>query len=271
MRPLDPASPWNRAAVVISFVAGVIGAVLTLGYEREIMLAVEAGGTSFLSWALVRELDPDHQGSAIAAAIAGGAWVLVGEPIALVPLIGLLLISRLLVETTGRRPLPIDLAAMAVVATAVSATPLGWVMGFGLAVAIYVDDRMAEEHNRQALLAALAAAVGSSAVVSLTRALPEALPTIRPLLSALIGLLALYAVVREPVDPVSFVDSRSKRFLRRDRLHAARAVAGVLLFIGVFVSGAASSAVIPMALALAIALASTELERYQRAIPPPRS
>jgi hypothetical protein len=155
-------------------------------------------------------------------------------------------------------------------ATVISITPLGWVMGFGLAVAIYVDDRMAEAPKRQTLLAAMAAAVGSSAVVTLTRALPEALPTIRPLLTALIGLLALYAVMREPVEPVSFTDSRDRRFLRRDRLHVGRAVAGILLFIGSFISGAAASVVVPMAMSLAIALVSTELERLQRSYPRPR-
>lgn len=271
LRRLDPASPWNRAALFLSLAAGVIGAILTLGYDGDLMLAVQAAATTFLAWALVRELDPDHQMSAIVAAALAGGWVLVGRPTTLLPFAGLLLIARLLVETTGRRPLPVDLGTVAILAAVISITPLGWVMGFGLAVAIYVDDRMAEEPKRQALYAAMAAAVGSSAVVTLTRALPEALPTIRPLLTALIGLLALYAVLRDPVEPVSFTDSRDRRFLRRDRLHAGRAVAGVLLFIGAFISGAAALAVVPMVLSLAIALASTEVERLQRSHPRPRN
>jgi hypothetical protein len=78
------------------------------------------------------------------------------------------------------------------------------------------------------------------------------------------GLLALVAVLREPVDPVSFVDSRNKRFLRRDRLHAGRAAAGVLVFLGAIVSGESALAVVPMGLVVAIALVSTEVERRQR-------
>jgi hypothetical protein len=66
------------------------------------------------------------------------------------------------------------------------------------------------------------------------------------------------------VDPVSFVDSRTKRFLRRDRVHAGRAAAGVLVFLGAIVSGETALAVIPMALVVATSLASTELERLQR-------
>ena len=76
--------------------------------------------------------------------------------------------------------------------------------------------------------------------------------------------------MREPVEPVSFTDSRDRRFLRRDRLHVGRAVAGILLFIGSFISGAAASVVVPMAMSLAIALVSTELERLQRSYPRPR-
>jgi hypothetical protein len=267
-RPLDPTNPWNRAVVLVSVLAGVVGAILTVVSDRDVMLAIQAGGTSFLSWAVVRELDPDRQASAIVAGVGGGAWALMGEPTALLPFVGLLMISRLLVETTGRRPLATDLAGLAVVATVISYTPLGWVMGFGLGISIYVDDRMAEEPNRQALLAALAAGVGSSVVVTLVDALPGALPSVRPLLAALIGLLALIAVVREPVDPVSFVDSRSKKFLRRDRLQVARSVAGVLLFIAAFFSGESATAVVPMAFCLLVALASTEVERVQRAHTP---
>jgi hypothetical protein len=263
VRPLDPASPWNRAILVIAVVAGAAGALLTVLADRNLSLAVEAGGQTFLSWALVRELDPDRQPSAIIAAIVGGVLALIGVPTALFAFLGLLMTARFLVETTGRRPLPTDLAAMSVLASVISFTPLGWVMGFGLATSLYIDDRMAEEHNRQVLLAAIGGALGSSAVVTLSGALPETVPSVRPLLAALVGLLALVAVAREPADPVSFVDSRSKRFLRRDRLHTGRAVCALLVFAGVLVAGDAAGAVIPMAMALAIALASSEVERLR--------
>ena len=88
--------------------------------------------------ALCRDLDPDRQITAIAVAVFGGAWALLGMETAILPFAGLLLVARLLVETTGRRPIPGDLLVVALAATLVSLTPLGWVMGFGLAVAILV-------------------------------------------------------------------------------------------------------------------------------------
>ena len=264
MRPLDMSDPWNRSVLFLSAMAGAVGAYLTLFQGRDILHAVEAGGSTFLAWALCRELDPDRQTPAIAVAVFGGVWALLGMETAILPFAALLLVARILVETTGRRPLPGDLLVVALGATVVSLTPLGWVMGFGLAVAIYVDERMAEESNRVALLAALAAAVGSSVVTNLGDAFPRTMPTFRPLLISSMGLLALVAVLREPVDPVSFVDSRNKRFLRRDRLHAGRAAAGILVFLGAIVSGDAALAVVPMGLVVATALVSTELERRKR-------
>ncbi|MGH8916643.1 MAG: hypothetical protein ACRDZM_19285 [Acidimicrobiia bacterium] len=254
--------------VIISVLAGAIGAILTIVFDHDFLLAFRAGGTTFLAWAVARELDPDRQVSAIIAGVAGGAWALTGTPTAILPFAGLLLISRLLVETTGRRPLPTDLAVLTVIAIVISFTPLGWVMGFGLAIAIYVDDRMAEEHNRQALQAAIAAAAGSSVLVTLAGALPESMPTVRPLLASAMGVLALVAAVREPPDPLSLVDSRNKRLLRPDRLQAGRVAAGVLIFVGALVSGDGAVAVVPMGFALAITLASTEVERIERARPP---
>ncbi len=265
LRPLDPNSRWNVAIVAITLLSGGVGALLTLTQDRGPWLAVEVGGAAFLSWAVARELDPDHQLGAMAASLFGAVWALVGGPTSLLPFIGLLMASRLLVGTTGRRPLVGDLAGMAVLATLISYTPLGWVMGSGLALAIYVDDRMSDEHGRQGLLAALGAAIGATAVVTLTDSLPDSLPPVDPLLTLGLGLLAIVTVVRMPAEPVSFVDSRSKAFLRADRLQAGRAVAGLLIFAGSLVQPIGARSVIPMAFPLVIALVSDQVERLRRA------
>ena len=100
-------------------------------------------------------------------------------------------------------------------------------------------------------------------------AFPRSVPTVDPIVIAALGVLALIAVLREPLEPVSFVDSRTKMFLRRDRLQAGRALSAILVFLGAIVSGAMAPAVVPMAVVVAAALASTEVERLQRASPPP--
>lgn len=260
-RPLDFRNRWNQAIVLLTGVAAAVG----LAGNGDVWLPVRAAATTFLAWALCRELDPDHQVSALLAAVAGGAWVLFGQPTGLLALLALMTAARVVTETTGRRPLPTDLAGLAVLATAVSFTRLGWVMGFGLAVAIYLDQRLSKEAGRAGLYASIGAAAGSSLLATLTDAFPRDLPTVRPLLATALGVIALAAILREPSPPVSFVDSRDRRFLRRDRLHVSRILAGILVFFASLLAGDEGLAVAPMALTLAIALASAEMDRIVRA------
>lgn len=263
-RGLDPDNKWNRAIAIISLLAGLTGAALTITLDRDLWLAIQAGGTTFLAWALGRELDPDRQVTAILAAVAGGAWALAGGPTALLPMAGLLLASRLVINTIGLRPLDTDLWLVALVAGVISFTPLGWVMGFVVAVGIYVDERMAEEHNRLAIYAAIGAAAVSSGVATLTGAVPETMSSLHPLMAASLGVLGLVSVGREPPRPVSYIDARGDRFLRQDRLWAARALAGLAVFVGAILSAGHAPLVIPMAFTLCIALVSSEVERIRR-------
>ena len=263
-RALDPRSPANTAISALTLIAAAAAGVIALTSGRTLWLPILAGGTTFLSWALGRELDPDHESTGFVAAIPAGVLVLLGWDISILVTVTALMAARLLVESTGRRPLPTDLAAMVVLASVVSFTALGWVFGFGLAIAIYLDDRMAEEHNVRAVIAAMGAAVGASLVASLSEAFPKALPEIRPPLTLALGLLAMFAVLREPLDPISLVDSRKKTLLRRDRLHAARTMVGLLAFFGSVIGAATVSAELTVALALAVALGSEELERLRR-------
>lgn len=261
---MDPESKWNRAIVVLSLLAGMTGAALTIALDRDLWLAIQAGGTTFLAWALAREIDPDRQVTGIIAAVAGGAWVLAGGASALLPLAGLLIGARLVINTIGLRPLPTDLAFVVILAGAISFTPLGWVMGSALAVAIYVDERMAEEHDRIGLYAAIGAAAVSSLVATISGAVPDDLTAVHPLLSAAVGVLALIAVGREPPHPISFIDARGDRFLRQDRLWAARALVGLAIFVGAILSAGDAHIVVPMAMTLGFGMISSEVERIRR-------
>ncbi len=265
-RPLDPGNRWNAVILGLTGLAFVVGVALVLTLDRPPTFPVAASGVVFLSWAVTRELDPDHQPGAVIAALVGGAWALSGMPIAILPFVGLLVVTRLLVESTGRRPLVTDLAVLVLLAGVISITSLGWVMGFGVAVAIDFDDRLAPTRSRQGMLASIGAAVAATVVVKITSALPAALgPSLSPALIVATGSLAIVAVARTPIAPISFADSRSKTFLRSDRLHAGRAVAGALLFFGSVLDSDDGRAVVPMALALVISLVAEEVERLRRA------
>ena len=264
-RQLDFSLWPNRLIAIGTLLVGAAGVVLVISADRSIWLPVRAGGATFLIWALTRETDPDRDSTALIAAALTGLWTLAGLQVDLLPLVGLLLVARVIVETTGRRPLQTDLIAIVVVATAISFTALGWVAGFGLAVALYVDNRMTAEHNKQAFFAALLAALGSSAVATLSGVFQPGLPSVMPLLGIAAVGLALLSVLREPPQPTSVVDSHTKAFLRRDRLHIARVAIGLLLAIGVLVGESDSLALTPAMIALAASLASSETKRLTRA------
>lgn len=243
---------------------GAIAVGLVVLTDRSPWLIVSAGGATFVTWAITRELDPDRTLTANVAAVVAAWWALVGYEVALLPLIAFIFIPRLLVESTGRRPLTTDLVVLAMFSAAISYTAAGWAAGFGMAVAIYLDNRMAERKHVFATAIALATAVGASAVATFTGAFPQNLPEVRPVLAISLGVLAIVAAVREPPDPVSQVDSRRKSFLPKERLHVARTVTGLAIFGGVLLSGVEGTALVPGAIALALAVASSEVERIQR-------
>ncbi len=261
-RSLDFSLAANRLIVGLTLVATVAaGVVVWTGGEAKVWLAPVY---TFALWAFIRELDPDHHSTAIAGAFAAGTWVLAGlDPAGMVTVVGLALAARLVSNSTGRRPLPADLAAVVLVAALISFTAIGWIAGFLIAVAIYVDDRMAEEQRTMSVVAAAAAAVTASGVATFASVFPEQLPDIRAPLVLAIGSLALMAFVREPEAPTSLVDSRRKTPLSASRLHAARGLVGLGLFGAAVLAAQAAESLAPAFVAVALVLASNELERIR--------
>lgn len=261
-RPLDFSFTSNRLIAILAALAGVAAAALwLLGGDLGLLWApVHA----FLIWALVRELDPDRHVTALLAALVAGVWVLFGvEVVGALAVAGFLMAARLVLSPVGLRPLNTDLAGMAILATVISFTAAGWVAGFGVAVAIYIEARIARDTSRGTLVAAIVAAIGSSAVATAADALPNRLPDVQPVIAVVVGLMVLLIVVRDPLLLVSTVDSNPSRPMETGRLHAARILTGVLIFIAVLLVGQDVAGLGPLIIALALTLASDELERIR--------
>lgn len=256
-------SLWSNRLILGLTAAVLVAAVIAWQADGSATL-LWAPLSTFAVWALGREIDPDHSWTALVAALAAGVWGLAGlEMASLLAVIALVVAARLVVNSTGRRPLTSDLVVIGLYATLISTSPDLWVAGFGLAVAIYVDDRMSAKPTTPGSVTALLAALGSSAVASLSSAFPQAIPEIRPLFVVAVGTIALIAVVREPTQPTSKVDSPLKNLVQRSRLHATRSLIGVLIFVTALLLGPDAIAVGPAAFALALALAATEVGRIR--------
>jgi hypothetical protein len=222
----------------------------------------------FVLWSLMREIDPDTPFTAHLAAVVGGVWVLLGYAgPGLLAAGGMILAARIVLNSTGRRPLITDLVVLAVYATVASTSRVGWVAGVGLAIAIYVDGRVSDGANVPWIVTAGAAALGATLVATAAGAFSVDVVDVRPVLVAVVGLVAMVAILRAPPEPASLVDSR--RFpirLDRGRLHAARALISVLVFAAAILYGSEGERVVPLVVALSVALVSAEVERRRRPI-----
>lgn len=262
-RPLDFTYWSNRAIALIALIALLAAGLLAFTEETPSFLWAPA--YVFGAWALGREVDPDHEWTALVAGIGAGAWVLAGQPPdAIGALFGLMVAARLVVNTTGRRPLVVDYMWAGALAIVISRTTAGWAAGFGIAVAMYVDDRMADEQRPMAVYAAALTALIATAVATASNVFPQAVPDVQSAVIIAVGAIALIAVSREPETPVSVVDSRLKNLVAQTRLHVGRSLVAVLTFLAAFLSGPGSTAVIPIAGTLVLALAANEAERIRR-------
>lgn len=263
-RHFEPRNPSNLAMAILVLLA--TGAALVLWLNASPISVFLAPVYVFLVWALLREIDPDNAWTSLVASAGAGAWVLAELPtVSALAIAGLMLAARLVGETTGRRPLPVDLAVVSVGGIAIGFTPEGWVAGFGIAIAIYLDDRLSSASSRGMQIAAAAAtATGTTIVGAAAGSFPSALPQILPAVVIPVGLLALLLVVREPPVPTSQVDARHGAFMRLDRIHASRSLVGVLVFAMALLLGPEAEAVVPVGVALLLALVSGEFERIRR-------
>jgi hypothetical protein len=262
-RSLDLTNRTNLVMLGMSAGLAVVAVVLWLGGSPGSVFLAPVHG--FLVWALVREIDPDHPWVALVAGAGAGAWAFRGGPmVSALAVAGVMVGARLVSGTTGRRPLPTDLAVLAVAAAAIGFTIEGWVAGFGLAVAFYLDDRMSGQSRGAQIAAAAVSAIGVTLVATLTGAFPEAIPAIDRSLVLAAGIIALTMVVREPAEPLSVVDARHGARIEGRRLHTARTLSGVLAFAITLVVGARAPGMAGVLFGLLLAIASNEWEIRRR-------
>ena len=176
-RPVDFNYPTNRAIGILSIVVLVATTLLQLFAGKDLFVAwfwgVGAGLTVFLAWALGRELDPDHDLSAFAAAGLAVIGLFVFGLANLGRLFWLLLAVRVVNRTTGLPATITDSLAVAGLG--------GWLVfngnwGFGVltVVAFLLDNQLAPPHRQQIIFAGLSA-LSTLAIVILQGPLwPEA-------------------------------------------------------------------------------------------------
>ena len=262
-RPMDFRRRSNlMLAVIVVISAGVAGFLWLNGEPGEIWISPVY---VFLIWALLREIDPDHNWTALLAAAATAVWSLAGGPVASgLAIAGLMVAARIITSTTGRRLLVTDLAGVAVFGIAIGFSVEGWAAGFGIALGIYLDDRFRGDNRLPAVAASALTAIGSTVVANVTGAFPERLPNIVQAVAAAAGVVALLLLARDPAEPISQVDARHSAFMDKARLHVSRSVVGILVFLMAILTGVRADGLIVLVTALGLAVVSNEIEFIRR-------
>lgn len=249
-RELNPRNRHHLAIVgasaLVSAVAGGSRLIAGDGVPAALGVAVNAGAMFFLAWAMARELDPDFPRSAFVAAGVAAAILAAGSAPAGAA-VAVLVALRIVTRSTGRAPVPLDLAALPVLAAAVAWTPRGWVGGAALAGALLLDARMPAPAGPRSYAGAVAVAASTLGVALWkgTLALGPQAPSPLALAAAVAGLVAFPAMrsylPRSPQDrgseTISGARLKAGRYLGLATAVAALAVfggAGVPLLTGVW-------------------------------------
>ena len=124
-RDIDLRHRPNLVIALLTVAAAVAGLVVGLD-SGTVSLTWQTPAHVFLIWALLREIDPDHEWLAIVGGLGAGLWILTGGDVTTaLATAGFMVAARLVVFSTGRRPLPTDLAVISLAAL-LGYTTEGW-------------------------------------------------------------------------------------------------------------------------------------------------
>lgn len=157
--PIDPSYPTNLAIAALTLVVAIAGAVFRLvsgtALLESALWGIEAGLVLFLTWALGRELDPDHDLSAFVGAGLVPIALLLVDPPALIVVLWLLLVLRIVNRTVGLPAKPLD--SLAVLGLGAWLTWQGyWMVGLVTAVAFLLDGLLSPPLRRHLFVSGLA-------------------------------------------------------------------------------------------------------------------
>lgn len=232
-RPVDPRYPTNLAIAVLSLLVLVIAAGMRFAAGAALPAAlgygVLASLATFLAWALGREIDPDHNGSALLAAPLAAVAYLAFGVIAVIALYAALVTLRVLARTVGFAPTRVDLTLVAFGAGLVAyvGSPL---VALGLATALLLDARLPEGSGRAGYRAA---AAGFGAVIGVMMHLWPlrviwSFDAVLLIAGVVIAVLYLAVVLMMP-KTMSSVDDQRGQPLHYTRVFAAQLVALALV------------------------------------------
>jgi hypothetical protein len=226
-RIVDPRYPTNLAITTIAMIAAVVGAVWRLSagdaFLASAMWGIGAAFGLFLTWALARELDPDHDLSAFVGVGLALIALLLFEMPSLLLALWLLLMLRLVNRSVGLPARPLD--TLAVLGLGLFLTWQGqWLAGLMTAAVFLLDGLLAPPLRYHLLVSGLAfVATGVLAVVQGSINMGPGFTASVSVASAMMSGLFLASIVASR--PVRAVGDATGEPLSTRRVQTARALA----------------------------------------------
>jgi hypothetical protein len=225
--PIDPSYPTNRAIAALALVVTVAGAIWQLisgaAPLESALWGIGAGFLPFLTWALGRELDPDHDLSAfVGAGLVLIALLLPDMPSLLVSL-WLLLVLRIVNRTVGLPAKPLD--SLGVLGLGAWLTWQGyWMVGLMTAVAFLLDGLLSPPLRHQLFVSGLAFVTTVVLAIFHGDMVLETGPTM-PVVISSVAMAGLFLIVIATTREVEAVGDATGKLLKHRRVQAAQVLA----------------------------------------------
>ena len=225
--PIDPSYPTNWAIAALALVVAIAGAIVHLltgaALLESVLWGIGAGFLPFLTWALGRELDPDHDLSAfVGAGLVLIAFLLPDMP-SLVLILWLLLVLRIVNRSVGLPAKPLD--SLGVLGLGAWLAWQGyWQVGLMTAVAFLLDGLLSQPLRYHLFVSGLAFVTTVAITIFHGEMAMESGPTM-PLVIASVVLVGLFTIVIATTRKVEAVGDATGKVLNPRRVQAAQVLA----------------------------------------------
>jgi len=225
--PIDPRYPTNWAIAALALVVAIAGAIVHLltgaALLESVLWGIGAGFLPFLTWALGRELDPDHDLSAfVGTGLVLSAFLLPDMP-SLVLILWLLLVLRTVNRSVGLPAKPLDSLGVLGLGTWLAWQGY-WMVGLMTAVAFLLDGLLSQPLRYHLFVSGLAFVITVAIAIFHGDMAMESGPTIPVVISSVV-LVGLFAIVIATTRKVEAVGDATGEVLNPRRVQAAQVLA----------------------------------------------
>ena len=225
--PIDPSYPTNWAIVALALVVTFAGTIVHLftgaALLESVLWGIGAGFVPFLTWALGRELDPDHDLSAFVGAGLVLITFLLPDMPSLILILWLLLVLRIVNRTVGLPAKPWD--SLGVLGLGAWLAWQGyWLVGLMTAVAFLLDGLLSQPLRYHLFVSGLAFVITVAIAIFRGEMAMESGPTMPVVISSVV-MVGLFTIVIATTRKVEAVGDATGKVLNLRRVQAAQVLA----------------------------------------------